>query len=62
MEWAARSRSSANPDKPSCLAHCPHRPLQMCQFLIGEGFSDVKNVTGGIDAYSRGVDSNVPKY
>ena len=34
----------------------------MCQFLIGEGFSNVKNVTGGIDAYSRGVDPSVPTY
>ena len=35
---------------------------QMCQFLSGQGFSDLKNVTGGIDAYSRGVDPTVPLY
>lgn len=29
---------------------------------LSQGFQDVRNVTGGIDAYSREVDSSVPLY
>ncbi len=27
-----------------------------------QGFQNLRNVTGGIDAYSREVDSSVPQY
>jgi rhodanese-related sulfurtransferase len=34
----------------------------MCQWLINQGFTQVKNITGGIDAYSLIVDRSIPRY
>ncbi len=44
------------------LCHHGMRSAQMCQWLIAQGFTHVSNVIGGIDAYSHGVDSSLPKY
>jgi rhodanese-related sulfurtransferase len=38
------------------------RSAQMCQWLVAQGFTQVKNITGGIDAYSVAVDRSVPRY
>jgi rhodanese-related sulfurtransferase len=34
----------------------------MCQWLRNIGFSNVKNIIGGIDAYSLSVDPSLPRY
>lgn len=44
------------------LCHHGMRSAQMCQWLIQQGFSNVKNIVGGIDAYSAIVDRKVPRY
>jgi rhodanese-related sulfurtransferase len=44
------------------LCHHGMRSAQMCQWLMSQGFTNVKNVIGGIDAYSIKVDSSVPRY
>jgi rhodanese-related sulfurtransferase len=46
------------------LVMCHHgmRSAQMCQWLMAQGFTNVKNVAGGIDAYSTHVDPNIPRY
>jgi len=46
------------------LVMCHHgiRSAQMCQWLQQQGFTNVKNVAGGIDAYSLAVDSTIPRY
>ena len=44
------------------LCHHGMRSAQMCQWLIGQGFTNVKNISGGIDAYSIQVDSQIPQY
>ncbi|ELS04209.1 Rhodanese-related sulfurtransferase [Xenococcus sp. PCC 7305] len=44
------------------LCHYGMRSAQMCQWLISQGFSNVKNVSGGINSYSVMIDPNVPKY
>lgn len=44
------------------LCHHGIRSAQMCQWLVAQGFSNVKNVTGGIDAYSVMVDPTIPRY
>ena len=44
------------------ICHHGMRSAQLCQWLSMRGFSNVKNVTGGIDAYSRMVDSSVRRY
>ena len=38
------------------------RSFQVLQFLRRQGFKNLKNVQGGIDAWSREIDPSVPKY
>lgn len=44
--------------------HCHHggRSQQAAEFFINQGFKEVYNVEGGIDAWSRDVDTDVPRY
>ncbi|MEB3175637.1 MAG: rhodanese-like domain-containing protein [Cyanobacteriota bacterium] len=44
------------------LCHHGVRSQQMCQWLRQIGFKQVSNIRGGIDAYSRLVDANIPQY
>ncbi len=44
------------------MCHLGMRSAQMCQWLISQGFTNVKNLAGGIDAYSRRIDPTVPLY
>ncbi len=46
------------------LVMCHHgiRSAQMCQWLRQQGFSNVKNIIGGIDAYALLVDERIPRY
>lgn len=62
-EWSEDILTSLNPEAET-IVMCHHgmRSAQLCQWLIGKGFSNVKNVMGGIDAYSRFVDSMIPRY
>ncbi len=45
-----------------CVCHHGLRSLQACQFLAQQGFTDVSNLTGGIDAWSLEVDPSIPRY
>ncbi|MEB3182371.1 MAG: rhodanese-like domain-containing protein [Nostocaceae cyanobacterium] len=62
-EWGDNIHARLNPDAET-LVLCHHgiRSAQMCQWLINQGFSNVKNISGGIDAYSMLVDSTIPQY
>jgi monothiol glutaredoxin len=44
--------------------HCHHgiRSLEAVWYLNNQGFTDVKSMTGGIDAWSCDVDPSVPRY
>jgi adenylyltransferase/sulfurtransferase len=46
------------------VAYCHHgmRSGDAAAFLLQQGFKDVKNLIGGIDAWSIQVDPNVPRY
>ena len=46
------------------VAYCHHgvRSLQVVAFLERQGFEAVYNLAGGIDAWSREIDSAVPRY
>ena len=46
----------------ACLCHHGMRSLQVANFLAQSGFTEVVNVDGGIDAWAKQVDSNVPQY
>lgn len=61
--WSGDIRTRLNPDSET-IVMCHHgmRSAQMCQWLLQQGFTQVKNVAGGIDAYASIVDPNVPHY
>ena len=44
------------------LCHHGPRSAQAVTFLRQRGFAKARNVAGGIDAWSREVDSRVPQY
>jgi rhodanese-related sulfurtransferase len=44
------------------LCHHGMRSAQMCQWLMSQGFTNVKNISGGIDAYSIYVDHSIAQY
>lgn len=52
-----------DPDQPvACLCHHGARSMNVAAFLANNGFEDVTNITGGIDAWSRERDPAVPRY
>lgn len=44
------------------LCHHGGRSERVASFLSAQGFADVSNVDGGIDAYALRVDSSIPRY
>ena len=42
--------------------HMGMRSMDATQFLLQQGFKNVKNLTGGINAWSLQVDPSVPRY
>lgn len=61
--WSGSIAQRLDPGKETlCLCHHGVRSMQMATFLASQGFTNVKNIVGGIDAYSRGVDPSVPLY
>lgn len=50
-------------DKPiTVMCHGGARSMRVATFLTAQGFDRVFNLRGGIDAWSREVDSTVPRY
>ncbi|GAC1460579.1 MAG: rhodanese-like domain-containing protein [Chamaesiphon sp.] len=61
--WAEQIHTRFDPHVETIvLCHHGIRSAQMCQWLIAQGFTNVKNVAGGIDAYSVVVDPNIGRY
>lgn len=62
-EWSGNIQTQLDPHTET-IVMCHHgmRSAQMCAWLLNQGFTDVKNLTGGIDAYATTVDSSVPLY
>lgn len=62
-EWADQIQTRFDPHAET-LVMCHHgiRSAQMCQWLLHQGFTNVKNVAGGIDAYSILVDPTISRY
>jgi rhodanese-related sulfurtransferase len=44
------------------MCHHGIRILDAASFFAGHGFQHVRSITGGIDAWSREVDQNLPRY
>lgn len=61
--WSDQIHTRFDPDAET-LVLCHHgiRSAQMCQWLLSQGFTNVKNIIGGIDAYSAIVDPSIPRY
>src|SRR5262245_51546483 len=60
MQWAAEL-SDKNEE---IVLHCHHgmRSDRACQYLAAQGFTNVKNLIGGIDDWSLKIDASVPRY
>ncbi|MDJ0901192.1 MAG: rhodanese-like domain-containing protein [Xenococcus sp. MO_188.B8] len=62
-DWSETIKARFNWERETIvLCHHGRRSAQICQWLINQGFSNVKNVSGGIKAYSVMVDSSIPQY
>lgn len=60
--WGPEVAYMLDPDVTTIvLCHAGVRSAQVCQFLLRNQFRDLRNVTGGIAAYSR-IDPSVPEY
>ncbi|NES74199.1 MAG: rhodanese-related sulfurtransferase [Okeania sp. SIO2D1] len=61
--WSNEIKVNFKPEVET-LVICHHgmRSAQMCQWLVTQGFTKVKNIAGGIDAYSVVIDSSIPRY
>jgi len=52
-----------DPARPTaCLCHHGARSLRVAAFLQHQGFEQLANITGGIDAWSLESDPSVPRY
>lgn len=61
--WAPTISTQFDPTAETIvMCHLGMRSAQMCQWLMDQGFTNVKNLAGGIDAYSRLIDRSVPIY
>jgi rhodanese-related sulfurtransferase len=61
--WSEQIHSQLDSNAET-LVLCHHglRSAQMCQWLQNQGFTQVKNITGGIEEYAAIVDPTVPRY
>jgi rhodanese-related sulfurtransferase len=62
-QWSDKIMTELKPEAET-IVMCHHgmRSAQLCQWLSMRGFSNVYNLRGGIDAYSRLVDSTINRY
>lgn len=62
-EWSESFLTEFNPHTET-IVMCHHgiRSAYFCQWLQRQGFTNVKNLVGGIDAYSLSIDPTVPRY
>ena len=52
------------PKDTKMILHCHHgfRSQQACEFFQSQGFVNLTNMAGGIDAWSLEVDSDIQRY
>ncbi len=61
--WSPRIQQIIDPQRETLvLCHHGFRSAQMCHWLVQNGFGNVKNVAGGIHAYSVRIDPSVQRY
>lgn len=62
-DWSPAIAHQLDPHSET-IVMCHHgmRSAQMCYWLMSQGFTNVKNLVGGIDAYSVMIDPTIPRY
>jgi adenylyltransferase/sulfurtransferase len=60
--FVARSKNLGVDDKIIIYCHHGNRSYSACQYLVDNGFKDVYNLEGGIEAWSLNVDPSVSRY
>src|ERR1700688_692266 len=62
-EVASRAHSELDPDAP-IVVMCHHgaRSLNVALWLRDQGFTHAQSLSGGIDAWSRSIDPEIPRY
>jgi rhodanese-related sulfurtransferase len=59
----ARANQELDPDEPLVVfCHAGVRSMNVTVWLRNQGFEQAQSMRGGIDAWSREVDPNVPRY
>jgi rhodanese-related sulfurtransferase len=60
---SSRAHTELDPDAP-IVVMCHHgaRSLNVTLWLRDQGFTHAQSLSGGIDAWSRTVDANIPRY
>jgi rhodanese-related sulfurtransferase len=62
-QWGQDFATKFDPTRETMvLCHHGMRSMQMCEWLVRQGFSNVKNIRGGIDAYAHMIDPQMAKY
>jgi rhodanese-related sulfurtransferase len=61
-EVPARLAELASGQRIACLCHHGARSQRVAAFLAQNGFAEVANIAGGIDAWSAQRDPAVPRY
>jgi rhodanese-related sulfurtransferase len=62
-EVPSRAHNELDPDAP-IVVMCHHgaRSLNVALWLRDQGFTHVQSLAGGIDAWSRSIDPDIPRY
>jgi len=58
----ARLAEFARDAETIVMCHAGGRSMRVAQFLVNQGFTNVANLSGGIDAWSQAIDATVPQY
>ena len=63
-QWPAIAAEKLTDPGEALLIQCHHggRSARAAEFLLRNGFTDVTNLAGGIDAWSLEIDASVPRY
>ena len=63
-QWPALALEKLTDKSQALLIQCHHggRSARAAAWLLGQGFTDVTNLAGGIDAWSEQVDASIARY
>jgi rhodanese-related sulfurtransferase len=61
--WSVQIRELLDPHQPVVVV-CHHgvRSAQVCAWLLEQGYAQVANLAGGLEAYALQVDPTLPRY